>query len=134
MCLLSLWSVLWFCNGQHLVVVFWNLRKFYSFTKLHRLPLLNLINWILLLFYDPIRWINMKVNMVYWCIQRLNRAAPYASSTLQIHHCSVGNEKLAIYIFKINPLKSNWSAITSSFTLLITIPKFPLKNVITLSD
>lgn len=41
-----------------LVVVFWNLRKFYSFTKLNRLPLLNLVNWILLLFYDPIRWIT----------------------------------------------------------------------------
>lgn len=42
---------------------------------------------------------NVKVNMVYWCIQRLNRAAPYASSTMQIHHCSVGNEKLAFYYF-----------------------------------
>lgn len=40
------------------VVVFWNLRKFDIFTKLNRLPLLNLVNWILLLFYDPIRWIT----------------------------------------------------------------------------
>lgn len=42
---------------------------------------------------------NMKVNMVYWCIQRLNRAAPCALSTMQVHHCSVENEKLAIYYF-----------------------------------
>lgn len=113
MCLQSLWSVLWFCNGQHcLWLNLWSSSKIWEnfdiFTKLHGLLLLNLVNWILsFLFFlrsNPLD--NMKVNTVNWCIQRLNWAAPCALSTMQVQPIAALEMRNLLFTMQINPLSA----------------------------
>lgn len=90
-----------------LVVVFWNLRKFWYFYKVTRITSPKPCQLNSFLFYlrsNPLD--NTKVNMVYWCIQRLNWAAPCALSTMQVQPIAALEMRNLLFTIQINPLSA----------------------------
>lgn len=112
MCLQSLWSVLWFCNGQHcLWLNLWssseiweNLIFLQSYTEFTSPKPCQLNSFLFYLRSNPLD--NMKVNSVNWCIQRLNRAAPCALSTMQVQPIAALEMRNLLFTIQINPLSA----------------------------